>query len=1180
MQVSMFSRSLVVCALVLALFVPAPAQVTGRLSGTVVDATGAAIPGATVNLALAGSTTPVLAATTTSEGLFSLIGVRPETYDVIVEASGFRKQTVRQVKIDPGTETSVPAIKLEVGSVTESVEVTATAQGVQTTNAEVATTVTNAQVSRLPLLNRSPLALITTQAGVVYNGKTNTVINGQRSSYSSVTLDGINIQDNFIRTNGLDFQPNLLLLDQVEEMTIATSNTNATVGGGASQVMFVTPSGTNAFHGKAFWYNRNNALAANDWFNNRDGIKNPFLNQNQLGGSLGGPILKDKLLFYVNYEAYRRHQQTSSNRTILTGDARNGIFTYKDAAGAVRKVNVLQTMGIQIDPAIGALLQQVPAPENINNFRVGDSSDALLRNTGGYSFLKRNNRIRDNVTGKVDYNLSTKHVFSGTFSWNRDSLDRGGTDVDNDFSPVPKVTNDEAIKFLSVGWRWNPSASITNELRGGFNLAPALFLTSQDFGKSILDGTIFSNPVNTFRAQGRDTNTYALNDNASYVRGAHNVQFGFQVQQIRTAPFNDAGITPTFNLGIGSGNKGLDASQLPGATASDIAVANNLLATLGAYITSDAQTFNITSRTSGFVNGATNLRHFSLGNYAGYVQDTWKVKPRLSLTLGVRYDYFNPVDERDALVLLPVVQGNFIQTLLSNSTLDFAGSAVGRPWYKKDLNNFAPNVGFAWDVFGNGKTAVRGGYSISYVNDETVAAVRNNVVTSSGLSQSVTQSGIKGRVSTGLPAITTPVFKVPRTFADNYQLDSQTAFGLPDPNLVTPYVQQWNFGVQHEIKGAVVEVRYVGNHGVKGFRAFDYNQVVINENGFLDDFRRARANYFANGDPAVGQTLTVFPKLSSGGLLSNATIRNLIAQGQVGELATTYQVNGLNGAVNFFRNPYGLGMNTIANYSNSSYHALQIDVRRRLRNLSFQGNYTFSKVLSDASGDGQSRFEPFLDMNNPKVERARAPFDITHAIKGNFTYELPMGKGHRLGNGPLNRVLGGWSLSGIMTWQSGAPFSVLSGRGTLNRAARSGGNTATSTLAKAQLDELFQVRMTGSGPYFVPATVIGKDGRAVAGDGQASFDGQVFFQPDAGTIGALQRRMFSGPWTFNLDAGIQKETKITERQSIQFRMESTNVLNHPTWYFGDQTITSTQFGRISSTLYDRRLIQFGLYYRF
>ena len=239
------------------------------------------------------------------------------------------------------------------------------------------------------------------------------------------------------------------------------------------------------------------------------------------------------------------------------------------------------------------------------------------------------------------------------------------------------MSNNDKVKLFSGVWRSVPKANLTNEVRYGFNLAPALFLTNENFGTALFGGLLFSNPVNTFRAQGRFTNTYNLADNGSYTRGKHNIQFGYQLQRNYTEPYNDAGITPTYTLGISSANpNGLGTAQLPGASSSDITAANNLLANLVGYVTSYTQTYNVNSRTSGFVNGATSDRHWMVDDHAGYVQDNWRVARRLTLNLGVRYEYYTPVKEQNGLALMPqLVNGSPVATLLSNATLDFASGS-------------------------------------------------------------------------------------------------------------------------------------------------------------------------------------------------------------------------------------------------------------------------------------------------------------------------------------------------------------------------------------------------------------------------------------------------------------------------------------------------------------------------
>ncbi|MGH9657083.1 MAG: hypothetical protein ACRD96_00985, partial [Bryobacteraceae bacterium] len=353
------------------------------------------------------------------------------------------------------------------------------------------------------------------------------------------------------------------------------------------------------------------------------------------------------------------------------------------------------------------------------------------------------------------------------------------------------------------------------------------------------------------------------------------------------------------------------------------------------------------------------------------------------------------------------------------------------------------------------------GYAVTFINDNVVRSLENNVGTNGGLQQAVALTGVAGRLSSR-QTVPTPVFQVPTTFADRYRLNRGSAFGLPDPNLATPYVQQWTAGIQREIAGNVIEIRYVGNKGTKLLRGIDFNQVDIQAHGFFQDFLRAYNNgNLARGatnvfNPAFNQQipgsqpLPFFSQLPDGGTLNNAIYRGFIERGEPGAYASILQVDGRNGNFSFYRNPFALGTNMMTNYSNSSYHSLQVEVSRRMRaGLQLQGNYVYGKSLSDSGAESNEQFEALLDLNSPSIERARTTFDLTHQIKGNGLWQLPLGPGHKLHKPALRHLLGGWMVSGNMVWQSGAPFSVFSRRGTVNRDGRSNVNTANTNATKA-----------------------------------------------------------------------------------------------------------------------------------
>ena len=1176
------------------------AQVSGRLTGTVVDQGGASIPNATVALYLQGGSTAALKTTTSSEGIFDFIGVRPDLYTLQVEGEGFAKYSQSDIKVDPARQITLPPITMAIATASQTVEITAGVTTVDTSTAEVTTTVSQAQITNLPVLNRQISNLFNTQAGVTQNNRTVTVINGMRPSYSNVTLDGINVQDS-VRTNNLDLLPNRLTIAQVAEFTVSTTNSNPSLGGGSSTIVLTTPSGGNQLHGQVYWFNRNSFFSANDWFNNKDGISRPPLNINQPGGTIGGPIIKDKLFFFGVYEAYRQKRQSRRTFTVPTPTARQGILQYR-VGEATQQFDVLKASNLPASRYVQDLLAQVPAG---NNSAIGDGI-----NTTGYSFNARNNWTRDNVTGKGDYNLSTKHVFSGSYNWNRDILDRndgnGGT-TGGYFTVVPPTHNSARIKLVSGSWRWSPAPTLTNELRGGFNYTYAPFLVTQKKQDYLVTGLFFTSPIQTAQlGEGRNVHQYNFQDNAQWVHGNHTVSFGFQASNLRTNSWNYNGnaatnsVTPLYTIGISPTSPyGFRAGDIPGASATFINTGNNILQSIAGLITTSGQLFNVKDRTSGFVPGAPSTQNQAWDQYALYIVDNIKLHRRLTLTLGLRWDYFASVDETNGLAITPrLINNNGPATLLGNATLDFAGSSAGNPFYKKDFNNFAPNVSLAWDVFGNGRTSVRSGFSIAYVNDNHLNSVYNTVSVNGGLSTARQEQNLNARADAP-PPIAAPPFQIPTTSLDqfNIQRNAPPVEGLVDPNLATPYVEQWVLSIQQELKGWVLEGRYVGNHAVKIFRGIDFNQVNVRQGDFVADFTRARGNGFLavragksfsplyDSTVAGSQQLTYLNTLPAGSLAGTALI-GTIQRGEIGTYAQTVQSNNPFPVTNFFPNPYLLYAVMMTNQSTANYNGLQLEISKRtLKGFQFQANYTFSKALTDANLF--RGLDPQVDNASPSVERARADYDLTHAFKFNHSIPLPIGTGHRFSskNPVLKRILDGWTVGGFGVIQTGSPVSILSARGTINRGARSGLNTVDTNATLEQLHQATGLFMTGNGPYWLDPKHVGADTRGVAADGAAPFQGQLFFNPQPGTQGSLQKRALDGPKFRSYDLSVVKNFQLTEHHNLELHADFFNVFNHPNFYLGDHNVNNTGFGRITSQNYSNagvgpRLMQFGLYYRF
>ncbi|HKR11514.1 MAG TPA: TonB-dependent receptor, partial [Pyrinomonadaceae bacterium] len=888
-------------------FTAAAQAPAGSLSGNVVDASNAAVAGATITVT-DNATNRTRTAQSNTQGTFAVPQLEFGVYTVTITAPGFKTYTATELKIDVGKEYSLNIV-LEPGAVQESVTVIAGADVLNSTSGELSSTVGQRQIQELPLNGRDPLALISLQPGTASNGASNTTINGQQSSFTNITRDGINIQDNFIRANATDFAPDRPNVDDVSEFTITTQNAGAEKGYGSSQVELVTPRGAQDFHGALFIYNRNSKFAANEFFNNANGIERPFLNRNQFGGRFSGPLplprfgeggpalYRDKAFFFGSYEGFRLRQSTTTTRTILLPSARQGNFSYVDAAGVTRTINILAAAGVSADPLIASrILANVPGAGN--NATVGDQL-----NTTGFSFSQAQNVDREKFTFRFDVEPSSRQSYSliinrGTETNLRPDIDNGG------FNRIPFAFQSADRQSVIGAWSFNPSATFTNELRGGWFYSLPIFERTDQPSDFFFILPLIDSPESTLERQGRDSHQYTVNDNAVWARGNHSIRFGGQAQWFRLKPFGPPSFAdstiPTLTVGTGPATPSLLASQFPGGiSATQLATANDLLSLLGGFVSSADVTFNVTSPTSGFVQGAFPTRNLHFENYSAYISDSWRATRNLTLNFGLRYELFSPIREADRLALEPVIPNGTdpVAAILNpNGIYDLVGTnAGGKNFFRWDKNNFAPVFSFAYSpnfknrmlgaAFpGEGRTVIRGGYRISYVNDEFVRGADNALTGNQGLTQGVALTNLDLRASGGSPPFDTPPFQVPRSFALNNELAGNfgTVFGI-NPDLEVPLTQEWNFGIQREVGfQTAIEVRYVGGKSDNLIRSLDFNQVDIFNNGFLADFERARRNLSNFGNPACTpataattgcEVLTVFPSIEAGGLLSNGTIR-------------------------------------------------------------------------------------------------------------------------------------------------------------------------------------------------------------------------------------------------------------------------------------------------------------------
>lgn len=907
MKSTLSGRYFSVLLLVVLLFAGNSRAQTGTTSlrGTLLDKSGGAVVGAAVRLS---NTELGVERTTISNdtGSYEFLSLKPGSYELSVEAAGFHKYDQHNVPLLVNTPATVN-VTLQLGSTTETVEVSAQSVTLNTTDASIGVAFGENQVKQLPLDSRNVADLLSLQAGVVYTGNnpsinTNTdtrsgAVNGARSDQSNVTLDGIPVNPK----GGYAFQSVLpVTLDSVEEFRVTTSNSDADEGSaGGAQVALVTKSGTNNFHGSAYEYNRNSYFSANDYFLKRSQLsqsepnKPQFLNRNIFGGSVGGPIKKDRLFIFLNYEAYRDVEQQSALRIVPSGALRDGVVQYAcdasancpgntatgyssatyspgmgyfamspaqlatmDANAAANQPGLLNAYKPGPNAAMLAYFGQYPLP---NDFSQGDGL-----NTAGYRFAAPTKNTKNWYIAKLDYNITKDGK-------QRVSLSGALANQDQANAPfLPGTPPERSILNFSKGLILNYSAVITNNLINNFRYGyvreslGTIGDTNQPWNgiRGIDQGYYYSHkfqrPINSFW------------DDINWTHGKHTWQFGFQASLIRnptsssTSSFssgymnaqwlNTSGMAGTCSYLNPASNPCAPNNNLPAVDVNGFGTNydNAVTALLGMDVEVNAQ-YNYQRNGTPLPQGAPVVRHFAENGYEFYAQDTWKVKPSLTVTLGLRYSLFSPPWESNGLEVTPTESLNtwFNGRNAGNSNgtpssaappiaFDFAGKANGKPgYYNWDYKNLGPRVAVAWSpaydsgllesVFGGpGQSSIRAGFGIVYdrIGEGLLDTFDQNG--SFGLSTNIPNAAASEtvactpRVSSlniipqldncGAPIfVGAPPANYPQPYPSNPAPGSEAITWGLDSNIKTPYSYTIDLSVQRQLpKGFTLQVAYVG----------------------------------------------------------------------------------------------------------------------------------------------------------------------------------------------------------------------------------------------------------------------------------------------------------------------------------------------------------------------------------
>ena len=1220
---------LFVFAALAAIVIPAAAQ-TSMLQGTVTDAQGGIIPAAIITVTNQDTAAP-RQTTSDDAGAYVFQQMPPGPYKIQVQRAGFTTYA-SEVRLQISTPLTLN-IQLELGQVSDTVNVTAEATTVNTQNATIGNPFLEVQVRQLPLQTRNVVELLSLQPGVTPTGE----VVGARRDQNNITLDGVDVNDNqnagVTTTNGVTTQGfNAALpvpLDSVQEFRTTVAGQGADQGrSSGGQVALVTKSGSNQFHGSAYEYMRNTATAANNWFSNRAGIPRQALVRNQYGASLGGRFIRDRAFFFLNWEDRKDRSALAVTRTVPSDSFKQGIVKVQLTNGQVvalspADVKALDPLHIGESPYMLNYLSQYPA----GNDPASAADRGLNFNTLRFNAPQKiDNRA---YVAKMDFNLDRngKHTLML-----RGTLNNAAQDVATALAQFPGQPAASKQVDTSRGLAARYTAVLSPSLVNVFGLGYTRISTTGTGNQDVVPSFFTSTPIPTTRPSVRLAPTTNFVDDVTWTHGTHTFQAGLNIRTLENdrLSFNNL---PSYSfsrstlLGLGNDITNAVTSYLAtnfgGGTLSSGTNVTNAFGTAFGLLNSYGATYNFGRDGTAIPFGQPVTRDFADKDYELYAQDSYRIKPNLTLTYGLRWSLFGVPYEKNGVQVVPQTSLNqFFVDRASGQSLGIPSFAhptsqivynLGGPvnngpgWYPMDKNNLGPRLGVAWSpdfgglagaILGKG-TVIRAGAGVLYDRYGSQLTVNFANTGSPGLATNVSQplntdftTGFR-YTGTGLPVIpAAPTGGFP--FTPPTIVGGFNSFAGISSDLKAPYQYLTNFSIARPLpKRMSIEIGYIGrmSHGV--LMSQDYGQPLTQfkdpksgqtwaqASGILRSLTESGvtpAQVKANPSlvPLVPFVEDMFAKdknvLIPGSASANYwyTIYNKYAGSDLDALNDMDRLRQPDGTCisapgcNTFFPLQNAGLGTWTNAGKSAYNGLQIVLRKQFSHgWGFDLNYTWSHSIDNVGGTESGGGAGIQDAFNPSSYLGPSDFDIRHNLTANYVIEIPIGRDKKLFSHmpkALNLVVGGWQVSSLVTVRSGTPINITNS-----------GVFPTNYLNSS----IAQLRPGATMPAGAAFDQTGTPNIFANTNAYQAFMGE--YPGQTGTRGIVRH-----PPTYNTDLSISKVFKLPfEGHTLQIRAEGFNAFNNVNFNGAPQLsiATPTTFGQITSAA-DARVMQFAMRYEF